>query len=49
MHRIRQMFPNLKKSLAGKQFSSNIGVVKTVDGYFENLVKYYFSDGMKVI
>lgn len=41
------LFPNLKKWLAGKRFSTNEEVIDTVNGYFADLEKSYFLDGMK--
>lgn len=41
------LFPNLKKFLAGKKFSSNSEVIAETEAYFEGLEKSYFSDGIK--
>ena len=41
------LFPNLKKSLAGKKFTSNKEVIAAMEAYFDELPKEYFSDGLK--
>jgi len=41
------LFPNLKKSLAGQKFASNEKVVAATEAFFADLVKTYFSDGLK--
>ena len=41
------LFPNLKRSLAGKRFRSNEEVQCETDSYFEALDKSYYADGIK--
>lgn len=41
------LFPNLKKWLGGKRFSSNEEVINETNAYFEEFDKSYFSDGIK--
>lgn len=41
------LFPNLKKSLAGKKFLSNEEVIAATEAYFADLEKNYFLDGIK--
>jgi histone-lysine N-methyltransferase SETMAR len=41
------LFPNLKKSLAGKKFRSNGEVIAATEAYFADLPKSYFLDGIK--
>lgn len=41
------LFPNLKKSLAGKRFGSNEEVIAATEAYFAALEKIYFLDGLK--
>ena len=41
------LFPNLKKSLAGKRFGSNEKIIDVTEAYFADLDKSYFSDGLK--
>jgi len=41
------LFPNLKKWLSGQRFFSNEEVMDRTNAYFEDLPKYYFSDGLK--
>ena len=41
------LFPNLKKWLGGKRFTSNSEVMDAVSGYFEDFDKSYFSEGIK--
>ena len=41
------LFPNLKKSLAGKRFGSNEEVITATDAYFADLEKSFFSEGLK--
>lgn len=40
------LFPNLKKSLRGKHFSSNEEVIAAVEGYFEGLPEDHFRKGI---
>jgi histone-lysine N-methyltransferase SETMAR len=40
------LFPNLKKSLRGKRFSSNEEVIAAIEGYFEGLPENHFSTGI---
>ncbi|UYV82135.1 hypothetical protein LAZ67_21001068 [Cordylochernes scorpioides] len=41
------LFPNLKKWLGGRTFSSNEEVIDDVIGYFEDLETSYCSEGIK--
>lgn len=41
-----RLFPNLKRFLRGKRFSSNEEVITAVDGYFEDLPQNHFRDGV---
>lgn len=41
------LFPNLKKWLGGKRFTSRDEVIDETNAYFEGLEKTYFSDGIK--
>ena len=41
------LFPNLKKWLGGKRFTSNSEVMEAVSGYFEDFDKSYFSEIIK--
>jgi Transposase. len=41
------LFPNLKKWLAGKRFTSNEEVITETNAYFEGFPKSYYSDGIK--
>ncbi|XP_017486515.1 PREDICTED: histone-lysine N-methyltransferase SETMAR-like, partial [Rhagoletis zephyria] len=41
------LFPNLKKWLGGKKFSSNDEVIAATNAYFEGLEKTYYSEGIK--
>ena len=41
------LFPNLKKSLAGKKFGSNEEVITATEAYFAELDESYFLDGLK--
>lgn len=41
------LFPNLKKSLAGKRYRSNEEVIAATEDYFAALDKSYFSEGLK--
>lgn len=40
------LFPNLKRFLRGKRFSSNEEVIAAVDGYFEDLPENHFKNGI---
>lgn len=40
------LFPNLKRFLRGKHFSSNDEVITAVNGYFEDLPENYFRNGI---
>ena len=41
------LFPNLKKSLAGKKFQWNEEVIAATEAYFADFQKTCFSDGLK--
>lgn len=41
------LFPNLKKWLAGKKFSSNEDVIAETEAYFGEFDKSYFLEGLK--
>lgn len=41
------LFPNLKKWLGGKRFSSNSEVVEATNAYFEDFDISYYTDGIK--
>jgi histone-lysine N-methyltransferase SETMAR len=41
------LFPNLKKWLAGKRFSSNCEVIEETNSYFEEFDKSYYLEGMQ--
>ena len=41
------LFPNLKKSLAGQKFESNMEVIAATEAHFSDLQKTCFSDGLK--
>ena len=41
------MFPNLKKWLGGKRFSSNEEIIDATNAYFEGLEKSYYSEGIE--
>ncbi|EGI69314.1 Histone-lysine N-methyltransferase SETMAR [Acromyrmex echinatior] len=40
-------FPNLKKWLGGKKFTSNVEVIAEIEAYFAEFDKSYFSEGLK--
>ena len=41
------LFPNLKKWLGGKKFTSNVEVIAEIEAYFAEFDKSYFSEGLK--
>lgn len=41
------LFPNLKKWLGGKRFSSNEKIILETNAYFEGLPKSYFTEGIE--
>jgi len=41
------LFPNMKKWLGGKRFTSNEEVIDQTEAYFEEFNKSYFLDGLK--
>ncbi|EFN64908.1 Histone-lysine N-methyltransferase SETMAR, partial [Camponotus floridanus] len=41
------LFPNMKKWLAGKKFSSNEEVIAETEAYFGEFDKSYFLEGLK--
>ncbi|KAF7276706.1 hypothetical protein GWI33_009901 [Rhynchophorus ferrugineus] len=41
------LFPNLKRMLAGKTFSSNEEVIAETDAYFEAKDKSYYKNGIE--
>ena len=41
------LFPNLKKWLGGKKFTSNEEVIAETEAYFAEFDKSYFSEGLK--
>lgn len=41
------LFPNLKKSMAGKRYRSNEEVIAATEAYFEELPKTYYTEGLK--
>lgn len=41
------LFPNLKKWLGGKRFSSNSEIITATNAYFEEFEKSYFLEGLK--
>lgn len=43
------LFPNMKKWLGGKRFTSNEEVITETEAYFEEFDKSYFSDGLKLL
>ena len=43
------LFPNLKKFLAGKRFTSNDEAIAAVNGYFANLPESHFNDGIELL
>jgi histone-lysine N-methyltransferase SETMAR len=43
------LFPKLKLFLAGERFSSNQEVTAAVEGYFADLMKNYYRDGIMAL
>jgi transposase len=43
------LFPELKLSLAGQRFSSNQEAIGAVEGYFADLMKNHYRDGIMVL
>jgi len=43
------LFPKLKLFLAGQCFSSNQEVIAAADGYFANLTKNHYRDGIMAL
>jgi len=43
------LFPNLKKFLAEKRFTSNDEAIAAVNGYFANLPESHFNDGIELL
>jgi histone-lysine N-methyltransferase SETMAR len=43
------LFPKLKLFLTGQRFSLNQGVIAAVEGYFENLTKNHYRDGIMAL
>jgi histone-lysine N-methyltransferase SETMAR len=43
------LFPKLKLFLAGQRFSSNEGAIVAVDGYFADLTKNHYRDGIMAL
>jgi histone-lysine N-methyltransferase SETMAR len=43
------LFPKLKLFLAGQHFSSNQGVIAAVEGYFADLTKNHYRDGIMAL
>lgn len=43
------LFPNLKKFLAGKRFTSNEDAITVVNHYFEGLEENYFNQGIELL
>ena len=41
------LFPNMKKWLGGKRFTSNEEVIAAIEAYFAEFEKPYFLDGLK--
>lgn len=41
------LFPDMKKWLAGKKFTSNAEVIAEANAYFEGLGKSYYTEGIK--
>jgi hypothetical protein len=42
-------FPNLKLFLPGQRFSSNQEAIAAVEGYFADLTKNHYRDGIMVL
>jgi len=43
------LFPKLKLFLAGQRFSSNQEAIAAVEGYFADLMKNHYRDGIMVL
>jgi histone-lysine N-methyltransferase SETMAR len=43
------LFPELKLSLAGQRFSPNQEAIAAVEGYFADLTKNHYRDGIMVL
>jgi hypothetical protein len=43
------LFPKLKSFLAGQRFSSNQKAIAAVEGYFADLTKNHYRDGIMVL
>ncbi|EFN76357.1 hypothetical protein EAI_02829, partial [Harpegnathos saltator] len=43
------LFPNLKKFLAGKRFTSNDEAIAATDGYFADLPESHFNNGIELL
>lgn len=43
------LFPNLKKWLAGRKFSTNTEVINAVDGFFADLDKDFYKNGISAL
>jgi histone-lysine N-methyltransferase SETMAR len=43
------LFPKLKLFLAGQRFSSNQAAIAAVEGYFVDLTKNHYRDGIMVL
>jgi histone-lysine N-methyltransferase SETMAR len=43
------LFPKLKLLLAGQRFSSNQEVIAAVEGYFADLTKTFYTDGIMAL
>jgi hypothetical protein len=43
------LFPKLKLFLAGQRFSSNQEVIAAVEGYFADLMKNHYRDGITAL
>ena len=43
------LFPNLKKFVAGKRFSSNEEIIAAVEGSFTDVPESYFKTGIKLL
>ncbi|EFN87997.1 Histone-lysine N-methyltransferase SETMAR, partial [Harpegnathos saltator] len=43
------LFPNLKKFLAGKRFTSNDEAIAAEDGYFADLPESHFTTGIELL
>jgi len=43
------LFPKLKPFLAGQRFSSNQEAIVAVEGYFADLTKNHYRDGIKAL